>query len=188
MRAAPILLVLLFASDPVRVPPDPGLYYVTPQGIEPVEAHSVTVEHTASKLPPLPMRGAMPMGSGSVRAELLGDHADTELASTPVFYYRTALDGDDERDGAGPADLVLVKLKSKRGRREFELGGGSNSKAEWHPSSGISLKSQVRFNQKRVDRGLYRLLPADDLDPGEYGFYQYRGRDLPGLLYDFSVD
>ena len=182
MRATPILLVLFFASDMVRVPADPGLYFVTAKGLEPIEGHAVTVAHAGSKLPPLPMRGALPMGGGTVKAELLGDHADEQVPSTPVFYYR--LTGDNE--GAGPADLVLVRLKSKRGRRDFELS--SNSKSEWKASAGISLKSQVRFIEKRVETGVYRLVPADDLDPGEYGFYQYRGRELPGLLYDFSVE
>lgn len=185
MSAALISCLLLLVSAMVRVPSDPGLYVVTAKGLEPVEGHAVTVERTASKLPPLPMKGALPMGGGSVKAELLGDHADEEVPSTPVFYYRVP----DDREGEGPADLVLVKLKSRRGRRNFEISaGGSGSKSDWNPSAGISLKSQVRFLQKRVDHGVYRIVPADDLDPGEYGFYQYRGHDLPGLLYDFSVE
>ena len=182
MPAAFVLQLLFFVSEMVRVPADPGLYFVTAKGLASIEGHAVTVEHSASRLPPLPMKGALPMGGGTVKAELLGEHADEQVPSTPVFYYRLA--GDNE--GGGPADLVLVKLKSKRGRRDFELS--SNSKSEWKASSGISLKSQVRFIEKRVESGVYRLVPADDLDPGEYGFYQYRGRELPGLLYDFSVE
>ena len=140
----------------------------------------MTVAHSASKLPPIPLKGALPLGNSKVKAEVLGAHAEQHVISTPVFYYRVTAGG--EATGAG--DLVLVRLKAKHARREFEVSAQGN----WQASSGISLRSQVKFYQKQVESGVYKLLPAQDLDPGEYGFYQYRGRDLPGFLYDFSVE
>jgi hypothetical protein len=184
MCAAQVLVLLLLAFDSAKIPTDPGLYYVAASGLERIEGHAVTVEHSGSKLPPLPMKGAMPFGGGNkVQAEILGEHADEAVPPTPVFYYRAAHGNEDE---AGAADLVLVKLKTKHHRRMFELS--SSSKDDWNSSAGISLNSQIRFNDKRVASGVYRLVPAEDLDPGEYGFYQYRGREMPGLLYDFSVE
>jgi len=118
------------------------------------------------------------VGNGKIRAQILGQHAELQVISTPVFYFRVP----PGREGAG--DLVLVKLKQKSRHREFEI----SAEKEWTPSSGISLKSQVEFYEKQVESGLYRLVPADDLDPGEYGFYQYRGRELPGFLYAFQVE
>jgi hypothetical protein len=50
------------------------------------------------------------------------------------------------------------------------------------------LRSQVQLNTKEVESKVFRLEPADDLLAGEYGFYLFRGRDLPGFLYDFSVE
>ncbi len=179
MYAAQVLFLLFVAFDSVKVPPDPGLYYATAAGPERIEGHSVTVDRAGSKLPPIPMRGMMPLGGSKIRAEILGEHADSEVISTPVFYYRTA-----KEDAAGAADLVLVKLKAKHGRRGFEV----SAKSDWTAGSGISLNSQVRFNGKRVETGVYKLVPAEDLDRGEYGFYQYRGHEMPGLLYDFSVE
>ncbi|HEV2491522.1 MAG TPA: hypothetical protein VG204_00460 [Terriglobia bacterium] len=184
MCAAQVLVLLLLAFDSAKIPSDPGLYYVAAAGLERIEGHAVTVEHSGSKLPPIPLKGAMPFGgSNRIKAEILGDHADEAVPSTPVFYYRAARGSDDE---AGAADLVLVKLKAKHGRRMFELS--SSSKGDWNSSAGISLHSQIRFNDKQVTSGVYRLVPSEDLDPGEYGFYQYRGREMPGLLYDFSVE
>jgi hypothetical protein len=180
MLAAHVLFLLLVAPDSVKVPSDAGLYYVTRAGAERIEGHAVTVAHSGSKLPPLPMKGALPFGGGKVKAEILGEHAEEAVASTPVFYYRVA----KGNEAVGAADLVLVKLKAKHGRRGFE----ASSKADWTAGSGVSLSSQVRFSEKQVESGVYKLVPAEDLDPGEYGFYEYRGRDMPGLLYDFSVE
>ena len=180
MHAAQVLLLLFLAADSVKVPTDPGLYYLNPQGVTRLEGRAVTVAHSASKLPPIPLKGALPLGNSKVKAEVLGEHAEQHVISTPVFYYRVTAGG--EATGAG--DLVLVRLKAKHGRREFEV----SAQANWQASSGISLRSQVKFYVKQVESGVYKLLPAEDLDPGEYGFYQYRGRDLPGFLYDFSVE
>ena len=180
MQVAQILFLFLVGFDSVKLPPDPGLYYVTAAGAERIEGHAVTVDRAGSRLPPIPMKGMMPFGSGKVKAEILGERADQEVISTPVFYYRAARDNE----AAGAADLVLVKLKARRGRRGFEL----STKSDWTSSSGIALSSQVRFSEKRVESGVYKLVPADDLDAGEYGFYQYRGHEMPGLLYDFSVE
>ena len=180
MHVAQALVLLLLAADSVKVPTDPGLYYLNPKGVTRLEGRAVTVAHSGSKLPPIPLKGALPLGNSKVKAEVLGEHAEQHVISTPVFYYRVTAGGE----ATGASDLVLVRLKAKHGRREFEV----SAQANWQASSGISLRSQVKFYVKQVESGVYKLLPAEDLDPGEYGFYQYRGRDLPGFLYDFSVE
>jgi hypothetical protein len=180
MHIAQALFLLFLAADSVKVPTDPGVYYLNPKGLTRVEGRAVTVARSGSKLPRVPLRGSMPLGGGKVKAEILGEHAEQGVTSTAVFYYRVTEGGDAPSAG----DLVLVKLKAKHGRREFELSAQSN----WQASSGISLRSQVKFYENQVESGVYKLLPAQDLDPGEYGFYQYRGHDRPGFLYDFSVE
>jgi hypothetical protein len=178
----PLLLALPAVTNTLRVPPDPGLYFLQGSDVSPIEGRSVTLARNSGKMPPipLPMKSAIPQAQGHVNAQILGEHAEQKLISTPVFLYR-APDGG-EATGAG--DLVLVKLKAKHGRREFEI----SAEQTWTASAGISLRSQVRFYEKRVESGVYRIVPAQDLSPGEYGFYLYRGRDLPGFLYDFAVD
>lgn len=178
MQFLQIALLVMLAVESIQVPTEPGLYYQSAEGMVRMEGRALTVQHSASKPPPMPMKGAMPTGNGKIRAQILGQHAEQRVISTPVFYFRPP------RGGEGAGDLVLVKLKVKHGRREFEI---SDDK-QWTPSSGISLKSQVEFYEKQVESGVYRLVPADDLNPGEYGFYQYRGRELPGYLYAFKVE
>lgn len=169
------LCALLLAVEPVQVPHDPGLYYLGAEGLARIEGHPVTVEHGRNRVP---LGGSLPMGN-RVRAEILGDHAQRQVTATPVFYYRV----EPGQEAIGAADLVLVRLSAKSDHREFNL----SSEADWQSSAGIPLKAQVKFYTKEAQDGVYRLVPAEDLSPGEYGFYLFRGRDMPGLIFDFAV-
>ena len=171
MLIALVILVAWAQAAPVEIPHDPGLYYLTPQGLVRIEGRSVTVARSHKKVPLA--------GSNGAKGEILGAHSGRSVSATPVFYYRTASGG--ESTGAG--DLALVKLKPHGKAREVTLG----SETDWKASAGIPLKSQVPFNSQQVESGAFRLEPADDLPPGEYGFYLFRGHDLPGFLFDFSV-
>jgi len=175
----PLVLALLiaFATDSaVQVPHDSGLYYLTPQGLVRIEGRSVSVASSHKKLP---MSGGLPVVGNQSRAEILGGHAAQIASSTPVFFYRVP--AGEESTGAG--NLVLVRLRVRGKHREFTI----SAEAEWNASTGIPLRSQVEFNAKQVESGVFRLEPADDLNDGQYGFYLFRGRDLPGFLYDFGV-
>jgi hypothetical protein len=172
-----LVFLLSLASDPAtQVPADAGLYFLTPQGLIRIEGRSVSVSVSHKKLP---MSGGLPVVGNQSRAEILGAHASQNATSTPVFFYRVP--AGEESTGAG--NLVLVRLRSKAKHREFTI----SSEAEWNANTGIPLRSQVEFNVKQVGSGVFRLEPSDDLVAGEYGFYLFRGRDLPGFLYDFAV-
>ena len=69
MHATQVLLLLFLAADSVKVPTDPGLYYLNPQGVTRLEGRAVTVAHSASKLPPIPLKGALPLGNSKAKAE-----------------------------------------------------------------------------------------------------------------------
>jgi len=175
--AIAIALLLLQANTPVAPPHDPGLYYLTPQGLVRIEGRSVSVARSRKKVP---LSGSIPVAGGNkIRAEILGEHAGQIVTATPVFYYRVP--AGQESTGAG--DMVLVKLHAEKRLREFTI----STDPEWNANTGVPLRSQVEFNARQVESGVFRLEPADDLDPGEYGFYLFRGRDLPGFVYDFSV-
>ena len=180
MQAVIAILFALLAVEAVPVPSDPGLYVLGPQGLTRIEARTVSLASEGSHLASTATLGVR--GRGRVTAEIVGATAEHKVTSAPVFYYRTPPGSDAAR--SGPADLVLVRLKRKRDRRRFEIG----SQGDWKASAGISLRAQVDFSKKQVESGLYKLIPAQDLEPGEYGFYVFRGNDLPGLIYDFSVD
>lgn len=172
----PFILAILLAVDSVSVPPDPGIYYLNPQGLRRIEGLAVTVEQSHNHVP---LKGTLPGQGNKSKAEILSQRAENSVSSTPVFYYRVPPGGE----AAGAADLVLVKLKTTHGHREFDL----SSEGEWKASSGIPLRSQLELLRKQVEGGVYRLVPAKDLKPGEYALYLFRGRELPGLIYDFEV-
>jgi hypothetical protein len=173
-----VLAALLLVPQSVLVPDEPGLYYAEANHFTRVEGRAVTLVESGGHIP---LKGSLPLaGSSGTKAQILGESAELKVTPTPVFYFRPAK--DNEASGAG--DLVLIKLKRRKHCREFEV----SSKPDWKASSGIPLKAQVRYYSRQVERGLYKLFPAEDLDPGEYGFYLYRGRDLPGLIYDFAVE
>jgi hypothetical protein len=172
---ATIFAWLLFAATAPQVPAQPGLYYLAKSEVKAITARAVTLE-TGGGSRKISVK--TPLASTGVRAEVLGEHAQTELGSSPVFYFRAQQSSD-----AVVGDLALVRLKVRHRHREFEV----SAKAEWNSASGISLKDQVLYYVKQEEPGLYRLTPADDLDAGEYGFYEFRSNGRPGLLYDFSV-
>jgi hypothetical protein len=175
--ATAIMFIALQAASPVAPPHDPGLYILTPHGLVRLEGRAVSVSRPRKKVP---LGGSLPVaGANQTRAEILGGHAAQVVSSTPVFYYRVP--AGQESTGAG--DLVLVKLHTRKNLREFII----STDQEYNANTGVPLRSQVQFNAHEVESGVFRLEAADDFDPGEYGFYLFRGRDLPGFLYDFSV-
>jgi hypothetical protein len=170
-----VLSWFLLATAAIQVPQQPGLYYLTKTGVKRIEGRGVTL---ASGGGGRKLSVKAPLASEGVRAEILGEHAQITLNSSPVFYFRPAQNTD-----TAVGDLALVHLKVRHGHREFEV----SAKGEWNTASGISLKDQVLFYLKQDEPGVYQITPADDLDPGEYGFYELRGKGMPGLLYSFSV-
>jgi hypothetical protein len=170
------ILAILLVVDSVSVPPVPGLYYLNPQGLRRIEGRAVTIEQSHSHVP---LKETLPGQGSKSKAEILSERAENRLSSTPVFYYRVP----PGNEAAGAADVVLVKLKTTHGHREFDL----SSEGEWKASAGIPLRSQLELLREQVEGGVYRLVPAKDLKPGQYALYLFRGRDLPGLIYDFEV-
>jgi hypothetical protein len=98
-----------------------------------------------------------------------------------VFYYRPPW--ETEAVGGSAGDLVLVRMNVKHRNRQVQVGAVGALGA----NAGIATRAQVQVVRKQVAPGLYELTPAEPLKRGEYGFYLYRGYDLPGYIYDFSV-
>src|SRR5436309_1233131 len=85
MHVAQALVLLLLAADSVKVPTDPGLYYLNPKGVTRLEGRAVTVAHSGSKLPPIPLKGGDPATNAELLRRVLegkpGDHRDLVLAN-----------------------------------------------------------------------------------------------------------
>lgn len=173
------LLTILLAVEPFAIPADPGVYALGPNGLTPVVAQPVVMTGQGGGVSRKATLGKM--GGRKVMGEVLGERAQLRVSSTPVFYYRVPPHAENAASGA---DLVLVRLERKKNVRQFEVGADSN----WKAGSGVSLRSQLQVYRMKVASGVFKLVPAEDLKPGEYGFFYFRGQNLPGLMYDFTVE
>ena len=172
-------VVLCQAAASTPVPKEHGLYYQTPNGLAPIEGQVISFARTGSRL-----SSAVTFGikSGKTNVQILGDRSAHTTGSRPVFYYRAA--SGTESAGGSAGDLVLVRMSVKHKRRQFEVAAGG----AWRASRGISIRSQLQVTRKRLDPDLYLLTAAEELKPGQYACYLFRGYDLPGFVYDFSVE
>ena len=156
-----------------------GLYYQQPDKLVPIEGQVVSFSRTGSLLSSTVTFG---IRSKKANVQILGHTSGHVTGREPVFFYRTA--AGTEAAGGSAGDLVLLKMTSKGDRRQFEMGAVGDARA----SSGISIRAQIQVVRKQAEADLYRLSPAQKLEPGEYAFYLFRGYNLPGFLYDFTVE
>ena len=148
-------------------------------------------------LRPAASAGLKVTGNGSVlfplKATLTVTQARAQLvvsAARPVFYFY--FDVDDQKVNSfgtvataaaqSPNEFSLVRFKVDKGARQFAVG-------RVHPYVevvGVDPKTALPFAADDLGDGTWRVQPAADLAPGEYGFI------LPGgktsyRIYDFSV-
>jgi hypothetical protein len=171
------ILLALAATLPGDIPAQPGLYYRAGSSIVRIEGRATSFARTGSRLVSAATAG---IKSAKINAQILGNTSEHVVPPVITFYYRLA--SANEAAGGSAGDLVLVKMTVKGNRRQFEMGAAGMGRA----SAGISLRSQVDCYKKQLDQQLYEVTPVT-LEPGEYAFYLFRGYDLPGFIYDFTV-
>lgn len=113
--------------------------------------------------------------------QLLGAHAQTAVSAQPVFYFIPAK--QEAEVGVNAGDLILMRLEEKSTRRQFEIAAAGLGRA----SSGISLTHQIQLIRSEDQPGVYKLMPARELEKGEYALYLSRGEGMAAYVYDFSV-
>ncbi len=171
---------LLLAQNGVKVPTESGLYVLRDGGkVERIEGRVTSFERTGSRLASTVTAG---IHTAKTNAQISGERARVKVTSTPVFYYRVA--SGAEAAGGSVGDLVLTRMTVKHGRRQFEIAAQGLGRA----SKGISLRHQVDFDAREVEPGVYKLVPVNDLEAGEYGFYLFRGQGMHGFVHDFGVE
>jgi hypothetical protein len=74
-----------------------------------------------------------------------------------------------------PSQFTLVRLDPKKDHRELIVGQWSMYGA----SSGTREKDVVEFDLKKVAPGIYEVTPRNNLEPGEYCFFN-TGQGAPG--------
>jgi hypothetical protein len=132
-------------------------------------------------------------------SEIAGESAYVGVGRISTFYYRISQESEYFRVGRqadqtlpGTINLILTRMKAKRGRRQFEF---EDSKS-YRPSRGISVQHQFNFDAGEVEPGLFKLRP-EPLKPGQYAFFLFvRGPErqtlhakglTEGFIYDFAV-
>jgi hypothetical protein len=113
----------------------------------------------------------------------------------PTFYFyfdvKAGSFGSSGGMGGGPTnpnDFALARLEEKKDQREVVVGqmgitGGS---------TGIRSQDSVPFDAESVRPGEYKVVPKEDLKPGEYCFFFGRSGQTMGLtggtLFAFGID
>ncbi|HEV2379691.1 MAG TPA: hypothetical protein VG206_07810 [Terriglobia bacterium] len=168
------------------VPKEPGLYTLGSgdSKLQRIEGRVTSFERSGSRL-----ASAATVGIHAARTntQIPGEHAHVTLSPTPGFYFRTDSRSEVEEEGL---DLVLTRMTVKHGRRQFEVA----AQGIWRSSKGISVRHQIDFDASEVEAGLYRIVPAQKLQEGQYAFYMLRGEEHAsvmagrGFVYDFQVE
>ena len=126
-----------------------------------------------------------------VKAIIPGPKADvrTDDADATFYFYFNADDGGLTY-GMGtvvnPQQFALIKLEAKDKDRETVIG----TAGAFGSSSGTDQKAAIDFKATQIADGVYNIVPAKPLKPGEYCFVASLGAGAAGALeiFDFGVD
>lgn len=138
------------------------------------------------------------IASMSVKAAIQNETSRVPVSSMPKFYF---FSGEASGDNGGawasgqntvvnsPAELTLVRLTKKDGRREARVGSMNIGGAK----SGVMDKDRIAFVHTAVRSGVFLVQPQTALPTGEYGFlYSLSGNGGTGgamtaRIFDFTV-
>lgn len=137
------------------------------------------------------------IASMSVKAAIQNETSRVPVGSMPKFYFFSGeASGDSGSAWASgmntvvnsPAELTLVRLTKKDGRREARVGSMNIGGAK----SGVMDKDRISFVHTAVRPGVFLVQPQVALIPGEYGFiYSLAGGGTNGAMtariFDFTV-
>jgi len=166
----------------LRIPNELGLYVLgSGRNLERIEGRVTSFERSGSRL-----ASAVTVGihANRINAQIPGTHAHVTVTPRPTFYYRVA-SGNEEG-----LDLVLTRMTVKNDRRQFEIGAQGLGRS----SKGISVRHQIDFDVHEVEPGVFKIVPGQKLEAGQYAFYKLRGSEHAsteagsGFVFDFQVE
>ncbi|HUP04514.1 MAG TPA: hypothetical protein VMU19_11025 [Bryobacteraceae bacterium] len=131
---------------------------------------------------------------GKTKAVIPGPKASVRSEDLkPIFYFyfedKSAALGKSHSFGAqtvsNPDQFSIVKFEEKKDSREVVIGTIGFASA----SSGSESKETIPFKSERVRPGVYRVIPVEDLKPGEYAFISASPNGAAGAadIFDFGV-
>jgi len=134
------------------------------------------------------LTSAMTMGIAKAKTKMVvaGDRSELRVKDPqPVFYFFL----EENAGGFGqastysdPTAFALTRLESKRGARELTGMEMRVGLGVMHNGSDVGATRKVQIDKVRP--GVYKVIPATPLDPGEYAFSTLMG----GQLFDFGID
>lgn len=155
-----------------RVPPDPGAYWIESDQVKPIEPADWKVE-TGSKRHVLQMVTPIPVVAGKATVTVKGEKAPLSIPTMePEFFLRL-----DREEGFG-----IIKLTPKKGQRIVE-----DISIVPVTKENIEVQKQVEIYMREMKPGLFKVWPANPLEPGEYALVQYTSGEINLRLWDFSV-
>jgi len=186
----------LDSPDP-KVPHPAGLYAFYADGAGRMQRMEPTVTNQAKTggLFGYALTGGL--ASMSVKAAIQNQTSRVPVTGSSRFYFFAASsNGDDSGAWASgtntvvnsPAELTLIRLTAKDGRREARVGSMNIGGAK----TGVMDKDRIAFTHTAVRPGVYVIEPNAPLPAGEYGFiYSLAGGGAGGAMtariFDFTV-
>lgn len=197
-RYVPHVAPSLDSPDP-SVPHPAGLYVMEGNG---VLAHMQKMEPTVTNQAKTggifgyALTGGL--ASLSVKAAIQNETSKVPTGPSPQFYFFSAQSNGSDAGAwssgantvvSSPAELTLIRLNQKQGRREARVGSMNIGGAK----TGVMDKDRIEFTYKLVRPGVYLVEPKRPLERGEYGFmYALEGTGSRGAMtarvFDFTVN
>lgn len=154
---------------------EPGIYLQFSGKWTQVEPNVVTVGGTSAGN--LALAG-LTMGFKKIKVKASLRESKAQLRVDPVtdfYFYGT--------NGFNPNEFVLARFETNDSNRMIVAGEAGMMGAK----SGIRDEDQVKVTISKIDTGLYKVVPAKDLRPGEYAFINLSDSKSQ-KVWDFGVD
>lgn len=163
------------AATPAQNKLEPGMYLRYGTEYKKVLGQTIDFQKGGSTL------ASFHIKSAKESAQLLGEHSQILTGQNPEFFFIPSKQESDA--GVKPGDLILVHLEIKKECRLVEV---ADQKAA--TTGKGALAHQIELTRAEVNPGVYKIVPAVTLGPGEYGIYFSRGESTSPYIYDFTVN
>ena len=186
--AAPVQTAMSVDSPDPLVPHPSGIYLSSPTKMIRIESTTTQQVRTSGMLGYLLTSGLSGM---RMKAAVNGPSArlsTTEVLPVFYFYFDQAAQGLGAAGGSvtSPNEFSLTRFETKKDKREAVVGSVGLGGAK----SGLREKDQRGFQAVQIAPGVYKVVPAQPLLPGQYGFVSGgvgSGANATFRVFDFSV-
>jgi len=160
-------------NDP-NIAHDPGIYMYAkgPNGMELTMLESSV--YSSGKTGGM-FASAMTYGIAKMKTKAVvqGAHASVRTGDTGVlFYFYFEETGKSFGGETTPNEYTLLKFDVKSNSRETQTGSANAFGA----STGTDVNAAAGFTYKKIKPGIYKVIPAGQLSPGEYCFLPAGGQ------------